>query len=156
GMGHERVAVRLRIAVGIACEHDLGTHVAHRIDLDLRRCLRHHDHGTKSELTGGERDALRMVAGARGDDAAAALLWCEVGDLVVCPPEFEAEDRLKIFALEQHGVAKAAREPWRWIQWRFARDVVDAAGENVVEKSGERWVQLDKSNGRGQGTGDRG
>ena len=79
-LGDQRVAVRLRVAVAVADEHDLGAHVAHRVDLDLRRRLRHDDDRAQPELARGVGDALRVVAGAGRDDAARALLGGEMRD----------------------------------------------------------------------------
>ena len=147
GFGDQRVAVRLRVAVGVARQHDLGAHAAHRVHLDPRRRLRHDDDRAQTELARGKRHALRVVAGARGDDAAGALLLGEMRDLVVGAAQLEAEDRLQILALEQHGVAETARESRRRIERRFARHVVDAAGQDVVERRGERRIQPAKSTG---------
>ena len=73
-LGDELVAVRLRVGVAVAGEHDLGAERPHRVHLDLGRRLRHHDDRPQPELAGREGDALRVVAGARGDDAARALV----------------------------------------------------------------------------------
>ena len=78
-------------------------------------------------MPGGERHALRMVAGARRDDAAGALGLGHVRDAVVGAAQLVAEDRLQVLALEQHLVAEAARQPVRPVERRLVRDVVDAA-----------------------------
>ena len=52
-----------------------------------------------------EGHALRVVAGARRDDAAGALGVGQVGDPVVGAAQLVAEDRLQILALEQDLVA---------------------------------------------------
>ena len=106
--GDERVAVGLRVGIAVAVQLDLGAHAAHRVDLDLRRGLRHHDDGAQPELARGERDALRVIAGAGGDDAAGALLGVEVRDAVVGAAQLEAEDRLQVLALEMHRVPSRA------------------------------------------------
>ena len=59
-----------RLVVYVAVEHDLGTVVLGALDLDERRGLGHHHHGTGAGARGGKGDALCVVAGARGDDAA--------------------------------------------------------------------------------------
>ena len=43
----ELVASGLRVGVAVAVEHDLRAEIAHRLDLDLRRRLRHDDEGAK-------------------------------------------------------------------------------------------------------------
>ncbi len=69
----ELVASRLRVRVAVAVEHDLRAEIAHRLDLDLGRGLRHDDEGAKPQVAGSERDALRVIAGAGGDDAPCAF-----------------------------------------------------------------------------------
>ena len=54
----EHVAVRLGIAIAVACQHHLGAHGAHRIHFDARRRLRHDDDRAEPELACREGDAL--------------------------------------------------------------------------------------------------
>ena len=129
---------------------------AHRLHLDARRRLRHHDDGAKAERAAGVGDPLGVIAGARRDDAAGAFLTAQAGDLVVCAAQLEAEDRLQVLALEQHPVTEAARETSGKVERRFAGDVVDAAGEDVVEERGEaRAHALSVLNGSGVGSVNR-
>ena len=86
-----------------------------------------------------------MIAGARRDDAPGALAWRQLRDLVVGAAKLEAEDRLQVLALEEHRVAEPARETWRRIERRLARDVVDPARQDVVEKRGDRGIQSIRS-----------
>ena len=51
-----------------------------------------------------------MIAGARRDDAAGALVRCQLRNLVVGAAKLEAEDRLEVLALEEDRVAEPARE----------------------------------------------
>ena len=96
----QRVAVRLRVGIAVAGQHDLRAHRPHRVHLDLRRRLRHDDHRAQLEHPGRVGDALRVIAGAGGDDAARTLAIRQVRDLVVGAADLEAEDRLQILALE--------------------------------------------------------
>ena len=144
--GDERVAIRLRVGIAVAVQFDLGAHAAHRVHLDLRRGLRHDDGGVQSELARGERDALRVIAGAGGDHAARALIRVEVRDAVVGAAQLEAEDGLQILALEMDARAEPRRQQRRRIERRIARDVVDAAGQiwrssvsRVREQRRRRW-----------------
>ena len=95
-LGGESVAMRLRVAVAVSREHDLGAHRARRVHLDPRRRLGHDDDRTKTERARRERHALRVVAGARRNDAARPLVGCQVHDLVVGAANLEAEDRLQV------------------------------------------------------------
>ena len=69
----EPLAVLLRLRVAIAGQHDFRAERLDRVDLDLRRRPRHDDDGAQAEALGREGDALRVIAGAGGDDAARAL-----------------------------------------------------------------------------------
>ena len=69
----QRERVRVGVAVRVAVQHDLGAARFDRGDLDVRRGHRHDDRRRAAELLRGERDALRVVAGGRGDHAARAL-----------------------------------------------------------------------------------
>ena len=86
--------------------------------------------GAQAEVARGEGDALRVIAGARRDDAARALGVGEVGDPVVGAAQLVAEDRLQVLALEQDLVAEPPRQPRRRLERRLVRDVVDAAGQD--------------------------
>ena len=59
------------IGVGVAVQHDLGAARRDRVDLDARRGDRHDDHRPAAQPLRRERHALRVVAGARRDHAAA-------------------------------------------------------------------------------------
>ena len=78
GLGDEPIAVRLRVRVAVAGEHHLGAARPHRLHLDRRRRLRHDDDGAQAELLRRIGDALGVVAGARGDHAARALVGGQV------------------------------------------------------------------------------
>ena len=54
----------------------------------------------------------------------------QVRDAVVRAAELEAEDRLQIFALEEHGVAQALGQARRSVERRLLRDVVDPARQD--------------------------
>ena len=64
----------------------------------------------QTEMARRERDALRVVAGARRDDAARALGVRQVRDAVVGAAQLEAEDRLQVLALEEDLVLQPARQ----------------------------------------------
>ena len=61
----------------------------------------------------------------------------QMRDLVVGAAQLEAEDRLQVLALEEDLVAEPRGQAWRRVERRLPRHVVDAAGEDVVEKLGE-------------------
>ena len=58
-----------------AVEISLTAKCAHRIYLDVRRSHRHHNQRFDAEPAGGERHALRVVAGRRRYHAARFLLF---------------------------------------------------------------------------------
>ena len=67
---------RMLVGVGIALadQHGFAAQRAYRVDLDLGRGGRHHDHGAGAQLVRAQRHALRVVAGRRADHALGQLL----------------------------------------------------------------------------------
>ena len=72
-LGAELLGVPLCLRIPIAGQHDFRTEGLDRFDLDLRRRPRHDDDRAEAQTSGGERDALSVIAGARRDDSARAL-----------------------------------------------------------------------------------
>ena len=100
--------VRVGVGVAVAVQDDLAAERAHGVDLQLRRRHRHDDRRRGSRgVCALQRDALGVVARRGADHAALELLGRQLGHLVVGPAQLEAEDRLRVFALEQHLVAQA-------------------------------------------------
>ena len=66
--------MRARFVQGVAMQHDLGAKAARAFDLDARREARHHDHRAQAQALRVVGHALRVVARAHGDDAAALFL----------------------------------------------------------------------------------
>ena len=130
----EPLAVLLRLRVAIAGQHDLRAERLDRVDLDLRGRPRHDDDGAQAEALRREGDALRVIAGAGGDDAARAILRRQPGDPVVGAADLEAEDRLEVFALEQHLVVEPPRQARRQIERRFPGHFVHTAGQNLAQE----------------------
>ena len=122
--------------IAVAVQLHLGAQVAHRAHLDGRRRLGHHDERRDAEVAGGVGHALRVIAGAGGDDAAAALRLVEVRHPVVGAAQLEAEDRLHVLALEQHRAAEPGRQARRRFERRLVGDVVDAAGQDRPQQIG--------------------
>ena len=147
---------RVGFGVRVAGQFDVGAAAAHRIHLDVRRRPRHDDAGAHAEVLRGHRDALRVVAGAGRDHAAAPFGLREAGHAVVGAANLEAEDRLEVFALEEHGDAEAGRQPRRGVERRLARDVVDAAGQDLANEGIERhWRTITGIGYRVPGSGHR-
>ena len=55
----------LRLRVAVAEQHDFRPELAHRLDLDFRRRLRHDDDRADAEARAAKRHTLRVIAGAR-------------------------------------------------------------------------------------------
>ncbi len=62
------------VGIAVAVQHHLAAQRGHRIDLQLGRGHRHHDHGAAAQLLGRQRHALGVVAGAGADHA-----FCQLG-----------------------------------------------------------------------------
>ena len=71
------------LIIGIAMQHNPGVETPDRIDLDLRRRLRHYDGCADIHFAGSQGNALGMVAGGRGDHAILLLLIAQGGDQVI-------------------------------------------------------------------------
>ena len=134
--------VRMGVAVAVAVQHDLAAQRMHGVDLQLRCRHRHHDDGAAAQLLRRQRHALRVVAGRGADDAARQRLGVQVRHLVVRAAQLEAENRLLVFALEQHVVADAARQRARRLECGFTRHVVDAGGEDALQVAGGDALRL--------------
>ena len=104
----ERQRPLVRLVVVVAVQDHLGAQVHHRLHLDMRRGLRHHDDGGNGTLPRRERHALRVVAGGGADHATLGRSLRQVRDLVVGAAQLERKDRLQVLALEQHVVAQPA------------------------------------------------
>ncbi len=124
---------RVRVAVRVAVQHDRRAAGLHRGDLDVRSGHRHHDRRGAAEPLRRERDALRMVARRRGDDAARALGRREMRHLVVRAAQLEREHRLLVLALEKDAVAEPSRQRRREIERRFDRHVVNLRGQDLLQ-----------------------
>jgi len=87
--------------VGAMQDHS-GAQMAAVGDLDQRREQRHHDGRRNAEQTGVVRDALRVVAGGGGDDAALALPARQLRERVTRAALLEAACTLQIveFAID--------------------------------------------------------
>ena len=81
-----------------ALEHDVGAVAAGRVQLRQRHAERHEDRGRDAELLRRERDALRVVAGGCGDDAARALLGGQPREPVVGAADLERAGALQVLA----------------------------------------------------------
>ena len=84
-------ALRFPGGVVIDSRHqdDLGAVAPCRLHLQDGCALRHADDGLDPQTGGRQGDALGVVAGAAGDDAAAGLFRGQVADLVVSAPDFK-------------------------------------------------------------------
>ena len=126
-----------RMVVGVvevvAVQHDLATEVEHRLHLDARRGLRHHDDRRYAAPPARQRHALRVVASGGADDAPSRHRVRQVRDLVVRAAQLEREDRLQVLALEQDAVVQPTRQPRRFLERRFDRDLVDTGFQDPFD-----------------------
>jgi hypothetical protein len=98
------------LVVVAAVENDFGSEAAGGGDFDERRGEWHDDDRANASAGGVVGDALRVVAGAGGDDSAGGLLVGEHGDLVEGSALFEAARHLQVFKLEEDVLAGHAGE----------------------------------------------
>ena len=84
------------------------------------------------------RDALRVIAGGEGDDAARALLGRDRRELVVGAAELERTGALQCLGLEKHARAGRGIEHRRGNERRAQRDAGEAAGRLIDVGGGRR------------------
>ena len=99
-------------------QDDLGAVAPCRLHLQDGCALRHTDDRLDPETGGGQGDALGVVAGAAGDDAAGGLFGGEVADLVVGAADLEGSGLLKVLRLNE----QIRPEPLRRDDRRHFRD----------------------------------
>jgi len=132
-LAHQCQCVLIGGVVNVPVQHHFGTEVHHRLHLDGRRGLRHHDQRRDAALTRRQRHALCMIAGRSADYSALRDRRRQMGNLVVRAAQLEREHRLQVFALEQDLIAQSTRQPRRGIQRRLDGDVVDARLEYALQ-----------------------
>jgi hypothetical protein len=156
---HEGQALRLLdlqrvlvgIAVAVAVQQHFATQCSHRIDLELGRRDRHHDHGAAVQALGRQRHALGMVAGTSADNPTLQRVGRQPHHLVVGPAQLETEHGLLVLALEQHLVGQTARQAARRFQRGFARHVINTGGEDALEVIGCDALRTRTCGARGGG-----
>ena len=91
-----------RLVEHVAVQHHIGAVRLGGVHFQRGRNLRHADRRLGMTLARRIRDALRMVAGGRGDDAAGDLLLGKRRDLVVRATNLERTGHLQVLRLEQN------------------------------------------------------
>ena len=94
----------------VPCRTHLGAVVPGRRDLRQRGADRHEHRGPHAEQRGGERDALRVVAGAGRDDPGRPLLGRQPRDPHVRAAQLERTGALEVLALEVDRARRPARQ----------------------------------------------
>ena len=117
--------VRARLGQVGAVQDDVGAELAAVGHLDQRREHRHHDGRGNAEQLRVIGDALRVIAGGRGDHAALALLGRQLQQRVARAALLEAAGALQVVELAVDVRAGELRQRDRL----DARRVVDAAGD---------------------------
>ena len=96
------------VGIAVAEQHHFATQCFDGVYLQSRRGDGHHDDCFCTQPASPQRHALCVVASGSANHAFFELRGGEMRHLVVCAAQFEAEHRLLVFALEQHGVVQAA------------------------------------------------
>ncbi len=100
--------------------------------------------------SGGQCDALRVVARRGANHPALQRLRRQLRHLVVGAPQLEREDALHVLALQQHGIVEPGRKVRRLFQRRFLRHVIDASSEDLLEIVGHVGLCWDTPSGGGR------
>ena len=91
--------VRRGVGKTVSHQDDFTAQIPNGFHLHRRRRHRHHDHRTAPQSFGGQRHALRMIAGRRADYAAGSLFFGEMHHLIESAAQFEGKNGLRVFAL---------------------------------------------------------
>ena len=127
----DRVGVSVRVAVAV--QHHFPLQRLDRVNLELRGGGGHHHHSPAAQLLCAERHALGVVASRCANHPFFKLCRRQVRHFVVSPAQFEAEHRLRVLTLEQHGVAQAVAQCSGGLQCRLDSDVVHPCREDFFE-----------------------
>src|SRR6266852_85139 len=98
------------VVVDGALQHHLGAVLGSRLHLGQRGASGHEHGGVDPEQRGAEGHALRVVAGAGGDDSPRALLGGQARDSVVGSSDLEGAGALEVLALQHRGASGHSRE----------------------------------------------
>jgi len=120
------------VAEGLRCDQSLvdrvpvETHIravrAGRLDLGDGSALRHEHRCPDAEQRGRQGNPLRVVAGARGDDAAGGFVRGQPGNTRVGAADLERPRALQVLALEPDRPADPFRERARPLHWSVEDD----------------------------------
>ena len=113
------------LVIDVAVKNDLGTVVLGALDLDERRGGGHDHYGFRARARGGEGDALGVVAGAGGDDAARELFGRKGGNLVVRAADLVGSGALHVLGLEPYAVARCGSKVGALDQLGLLRNFLD-------------------------------
>ena len=119
-------------------QHDLAAERAHRVDLELRRGHRHHDHRACSRAAA--RPARRPARGCRPRRrsrraAAAAGVRCAI--LLYAPRSLKLNTGCVSSRLSSTWLPRRADSVGAGSSGDFDRDVVDARGQDLLQVVGE-------------------
>ncbi len=145
GVGRDQRTVGLSVAEAVSREDHVGPEGLHGVDLDLGGGLGHDDQRVQPQVPGGVGDPLSVVARTGGDYPFRHGLGRQTHHLVVGAADLEAEDRLKVFALEQHPVVDALGQTSRRLERGFDGDVVDPTGEDGSDDLVETAHRISRS-----------
>ena len=109
-------------------EHDVGAVAAGGEQLGDRHAERHEDRRGDAEGLRGERDALRVVAGGCGHDAARALLGRQAREPVGRAADLERAGALEVLELQVHGHAEQLGQVLRLVERRARDDAIEEGG----------------------------
>ncbi len=128
----EAAALAVSLVEAVAKQQHIAALAAHRVDLDVRRGLGHHDDRLDAKPGGRQGDPLGVIAGGGGDDAALLLLLGQGGNLVVGAAQFEGVDRLQVLPLQADVIAEPLGEFFQGLQGGDPRRLVDGGEQHLA------------------------
>lgn len=131
GVGGEVLRGAQRFFHGVAAQHDVGSVVAGGLQLGQSDPDRREDRRGDAELAGGEGNTLRVVAGARGDDALGTLLGGQGREAVVGAAHLVGTRALQVLALQVHRRPEQLGEELRRLHRGDACDALDGLARRL-------------------------
>ena len=90
----------VRIVIGALYQAHLSAQALGAFHLHNGCAVRHAHHAFNAHAGGGQRHALRMVSGAAGHNAVAALFLAELADLIISAAHLKAAGHLQVFGFQ--------------------------------------------------------
>ena len=114
-------------------QNHFSTPASDSVNLELRRCYRHHHDGARRELLCTHGNALGVVARRSANHALFELRRAQVRHLVIGSAQLEAKYGLLVLALQKHGVFEPQTQVFGGLEIGLYGHVVHPCRQNLFE-----------------------